>query len=627
MSKVSLPASVTPGPNDIHLRLLATTDVHVQIHPYDYYADRPAPESGLALLATLISHLRAQTPNTLLLDNGDILQGSPMGDVAAEGQAPNDRAVHPAIAAMNVLGYDAATIGNHEFNYGLEFLARSLGAAQFPIVCANVVVNEADDPADDDTLLPPYVILDRSVTDGTGKAHMLRIGVIGLLPPQIMVWDRQHLAGRVRTRDIVAAAEAWLPRITADGADLVLALCHSGIGPPEPEEGLENAATALAALPGIDALVIGHSHLVFPGPGFADLPCVDDQKGTLMGKPAVMAGSYGSHLGVIDLLLQQDGGAWRVGAAQSKAIPASAVGYAEASPRAAAILAATRDDHDRTLAQARRPVGHSEIPLTTYFAALPGNAALGLIGRAQAWHVKSRLAGTEFADLPLLSAASPFKMGGRGGPDFYTEIPAGPMLGRHLAALYPYPNMIRAVVVTGAQLEAWLERATAGFHQIVPGRQDQHLIDASVPSSNFDVIHGVTWEVDLSRPASSGRTGEGRVRDLRHKGRPIAGNDRFVIATNNYRAAGGAAFPGSGDDIVILSEPDMTREILRRYLHDTGPVRRDDRQVWRFRPMPGTSIVYETAPGAHAYLDEVSPLRAEPSGETADGFARFRIHL
>jgi 2',3'-cyclic-nucleotide 2'-phosphodiesterase/3'-nucleotidase len=624
---VSLPVSVTPGPNDIHLRLLATTDVHVQIHPYDYYADRPAPDSGLALLATLISQLRSQTPNTLLLDNGDILQGSPMGDVAAEVQEPQGRAVHPAIAAMNVLGYDAATIGNHEFNYGLDFLTRALGAAQFPVVCANVVVHEADDPAEDHTLLPPYVILERDVTDGAGRSHPLRIGIVGLLPPLIMVWDRQHLAGRVTTRDIVAAAEARLPQMAADGADLVIALCHSGIGPPVREDGLENAATALAALPGIDAIVTGHSHLVFPGPGFADLPGVDARNGTLMGKPAVMAGSYGSHLCVIDLILHQNAGAWRVRAAQTEAIPASKAIHAATAPRAAALLAATRKDHDRTVARVRRPVGETDIPLTTYFAALPGNAALSLIARAQAWHVKSRLAGTPFAEMPLLSAAAPFKMGGRGGPDFYTEIPAGPMLGRHLAALYPYPNMIRAVVVTGTQLEAWLDRATAGFHQIFPGRQDQRLINPSVPSSNFDVIHGVTWEVDLSRPARSGATGEGRVRDLCYRGRPIAGDDRFVIATNNYRAADGAAFPGSGDNIVILSEPDMTRDILRRFLHETGPVRRDDRPLWRFRPMPGTSIVYETAQGARAYLDEVSPLRIEPIGDTPDGFAQFRIHL
>ena len=230
--------------------------------------------------------------------------------------------------------------------------------------------------------------------------------------------------------------------MTADGADLVIALCHSGIGPAEPEEGLENAATALAALPGIDALVAGHSHLVFPGPGFTDLPGVDAQKGTLMGKPAVMAGSYGSHLGVIDLVLQQDAGAWRVGAAQVRGDPCvRRATTAEPAPRAAAVLAATRADHDRTIAHVRRPVGHSDIPLTTYFAALPGNAALALIARAQAWHVKSRLAGTPYADLPLLSAASPFKMGGRGGPDFYTDIPAGSIAGAApCRALLPIPT-------------------------------------------------------------------------------------------------------------------------------------------------------------------------------------------
>ncbi len=626
-----LPA-LPAAPDQIHLRLLATTDLHVHILPYDYYADRPTETIGLVALAGLIGQARAGARNTLLLDNGDVLQGSPMGDYIAEVRGVGPDRIHPAIAAMNVLGYDAATLGNHEFNYGLDYLKACLAGTRFPVVCANVLTRTGSEPLNDETLLPPYVILTREMTDGAGRPHSVRIGVIGALPPQILVWDRTHLEGRVDTRDIVETIAARVPQMKAEGAEIIIALCHSGIGPVQPLDGMEHAATAVAALPGIDAVVAGHTHLVFPVPGTGASDGVDPDNGTLAGTPAVMAGCFGSHLGVIDLLLQHGPAGWNLARARSQALPTPAAEHRVRDARQAAILAATQADHVATLAHIRRPVGRTTCPLTTFFAVLPGSAALALIARAQQWHVARALQGTALGSVPLLSAAAPFKMGGRGGPDYYTDVPAGDLALRHVADLYAYPNTIRAVLVTGAELHDWIERAAGVFNLIQPGQPDQPLINPEVPSSQFDVIEGVGWTVDLSQPAKYSAEGvlvaptAQRVRDLRYQGRPIAPTDRFLIATNNYRAGGGAGFPGAQGDTIVFSGRDTNRDNLRRYIAQIGTIGAPGNPAWQFHPMPGTSLLYDTSPRAVDHMGTV-PLRIQPAGCAPGGFARFRIHL
>ncbi|HID67480.1 MAG TPA: 2',3'-cyclic-nucleotide 2'-phosphodiesterase, partial [Roseibacterium sp.] len=197
------PFSAFAQAGQAHLRIMETTDLHVHIFPYDYYGDRPVDTVGLARTASLINDVRAEATNSLLLDNGDFLQGNPMGDYMAyeRGMAEGDS--HPVINAMNALGFDASTLGNHEFNYGLNFLMNSLSGSGFPVVCANVATELGATPTDDTTLVPPYVILDREITDGAGQAQPIRIGVIGFVPPQIMTWDRRLLEGNVMARDIV----------------------------------------------------------------------------------------------------------------------------------------------------------------------------------------------------------------------------------------------------------------------------------------------------------------------------------------------------------------------------------------------------------------------------------------
>lgn len=616
----------------MHLRILATSDLHMHVHPWDYYADRPAEQVGLARIVDLAAGARVEAPNVLLLDNGDFLQGNPMGDhLAARGLG--DGALHPMIAAMNAAGYDAATIGNHEFNYGLDFLAQALAGAAFPFVSANLATRLGPTPAEDCTLLPPYALLDRDLVDGAGQRHPVRIGVLGLAPPQVLIWDRPHLEHRLAARDIVEAARAWVPRMQAEGCDVIVALAHCGIGPPDHRPGMENAALPLAGIEGIDAIVLGHSHLVFPGPDYAGLPGVDAAAGRLLGKPAVMPGSWGSHLGVIDLQLERRDGRWRVRdhAAEVRPLPAAA---AQApGPDARRVLDATRAAHEETLAFVRQAVGHSRQPLHSYFALVADTPSVRIVAEAQRDYVARMLSGTAHGGLPILSAAAPFKTGGRGGPLNYTDVAAGALAIRNVADLYIYPNQIRAVRVTGAELRDWIERAAGVFRQVVPGLPDQPLLDPDFASYNFDVIAGARYEIDLSQPARFGPDGEllnpaaRRVTRLDHDGRPVADDDHFVIATNSYRAGGGGNFPGAGGDTVILEGPDTNRDVLLRYVADRGQIDIAAPPAWRFAPMPGTSVLFETGPGAALHLDQVPGLDIEPAGTTTEGFLRYRIRL
>ncbi len=631
------PFTTRAAPGQAHLRIMATTDLHVHVYSWDYYADRPCETVGLARTAALARAARAEAANAVFVDNGDFLQGNPLGDFIAYERGLEDGAPHPVIAAMNAAGIEAATIGNHEFNYGLDFLTGALAGAAFPVVSANLVTRRGADPRADRLLVPPYAILDRQITDGAGRHHALKIGVIGLAPPQVTVWDRHHLDGRLTARDMVEAAAAWVPQMREAGAEIVVALAHCGIGEAEHREGMEHAAIPLARLPGIDAIVLGHSHLVFPGPGFDATGAVDPVAGTICGKPAVMPGFWGSHLGVIDLMLERGAGGWRVIAQGAAARPiASGPPGSHAGPPAdtvAEVLDAARDDHEAALAYVRRAVGRTRVPLHSYFALVGDDPSVRIVAEAQRDYVARMLAGTEHAGLPVLSSAAPFKTGGRGGPENYTDVAAGPLAIRNVADLYIYPNKIRAVRVTGAELRDWLERAAGVFRRVEPGRADQPLIAPEFASYNFDVIAGVSYEIDLSQPAKFGPAGEladpaaHRITALTHAGRPVADDDVFAVATNSYRAGGGGNFPGTGTEAVILEGPDTNRDVLLRYVSERDEVDAPGPPAWRFRPLPGTSVLFETGPRGAGHAGRLGGLAIEPLGETLEGFLRFRINL
>ncbi len=628
----------------LSLRLIATSDLHACLLPYDYCANRPVIGRSLSDISRQIALARAEVPNSLLFDNGDFLQGNPLADYVAT--ARRRRRAHPVITAFNTLGYDAVTLGNHEFNYGLRFLRSALSQAQFPVVSANIATKLGKSPSRDETFVPPFTILTRRVTDQEGCLHTLRIGVIGFAPPQIEVWDRDHLQGQIRMRDIIASAKAWLPRLRALGADVIVALAHSGIGALEAEDGMENAATALAALPEVDAVIAGHCHLTFPGPGIAGRPGVDPVRGLLAGKPAVMPGHSGSHVGVIDLALTRTKHGkrrWVVAAAETQvglrpslapAVPASSLTASVLPhPSLLPLRHAIAKDHRATLAWSRRIVGQTQVNLGTHFATCAPNAALDLIAAAKADYARLALEGTAWADLPLLASAAPFRAGGRGGAANFTDIPAGPVRMRNLSDLYIFPNMLVVLSLTGAQVADWLEQSAALYHQIQPGDTDAALHDVAVPSFTFEAIPGLAYAIDLSQPARFDPEGRlinrhaNRIVGLTRNGKRVDPDERLLLVTNNHRASLATSGPGEDKPALVLADGALMQTVLANYIRRQGVVGTPPQRNWHFLPMPGTTVRIATGVGAEAYLHDIAGLHPQPLDRDPDGFQHYRLHL
>jgi 2',3'-cyclic-nucleotide 2'-phosphodiesterase/3'-nucleotidase len=615
----------------LHLRLLGVTDLHANLYPYDYYRDRPDAAVGLARTATLIAEARKQARNCLLFDNGDILQGAPLGDFAAQSMATDSGADHPVIAAMNILDYAAATLGNHDFNYGLDILERAYASARFPVVCSNMT------RVDGAPWFPPSVVVERFFVDDSGAAHRLKIGVVGFAPVQIAQWDEVHVVGRLKMFDIVEAARTEVAALRAKGVDLVVALCHSGISRLRRTLGEENAAQDLAEVDGVDASFIGHQHLLFPGEDFADDPDVDATHGFIHGKPAVMAGFWGSHLGIIDVTLEQAGGSWRVLGAQVEARPiasrdqnGAAVALVDSDPE---VLKAARAGHEATLTYVRAPVGMLKAPLHTYFAMIADDPTVQLINEAQLAYVAPlATARADLAGLPILSAAAPFKCGGRNGPDYYTDVAPGPIAIKDIADIYPYPNSLRVVKVDGSTVQEWLERSASIFLRIDPSLGgEQPLLGPSFACYNFDVIDGVDYAIDVTQPARYDDSGaliapeSRRVLGLTYKGSPIDLKQTFLVVTNSYRASGGGGFPGCDGKHVVIEAPDAVRDVVLRYVAAAKDLSPRSDGNWRLAPLPNSVIAtYLTSPLA-AQAPPPPNVRLTAMGPVPGGFAKFRV--
>ena len=617
---VALPGAARAGTADmLTLRILATSDLHSFVEAYDYWRDQPDDTVGFTRIASLIGAARAEAANCLLFDNGDLIQGNPLADfVAQPGAFPADGR-HPLVRAMNLLGYDAATLGNHEFNYGVDYMRRALAGANYPYCSANYL-DDAGEP-----ILPPTLLLTRAFTADDGTKVALKIGVIGFLPPQIVDWDRDHLSGRARSADIVEAAERFLPALRAE-ADLVIALSHSGISTRPRQGGEENASLYLSAVPGIDAIITGHSHRVFPGDDYESGEGVDAVNGTLNGVPAVMPGFWGAELGVIDLTLRRAAGKWAVTgfACGTRAIAQrQGTDVTALTTDDAAVDEATKPDQIRVLSWIREPIGTLSQPVNSYGALIGTDPSLALVNAAQSWYAAPLLP-EALRGLPLLSAAAPFREGYQ-SPENYVDLDAGTIAVKDVADLYMYPNTVCAVRVTGARLKAWLEASAEIFNHIdADNPAPQWLLRRRVPSYSFDVISGVTYQIDITRPAwRDDRMAGGRIVNLAWRGEAVTDGQEFIVVTNNYRADSAfAREPGA----VVLRAPDQVRDVLTRYILAHRSLRVAVPEVWSFATPPApVTVMFESAPAAQAYLTRQAGVSA--MGATADGYMLYALAL
>ncbi|WP_397364716.1 bifunctional 2',3'-cyclic-nucleotide 2'-phosphodiesterase/3'-nucleotidase [Paenibacillus sp.] len=627
----SASAADATGAATVELRIMETTDLHVNIVNYDYFADKPTDEYGLAKTATLVKQARAEAKNSLLIDNGDLIQGNPLGDYVATVDKLQEGETHPVYKAMNLLGYDAGNFGNHEFNYGLDFLKTAVKGSDFPYVNANIYLDDKDqDPTNDKNAFTPYLILDKEVTDSTGAKHTLKVGIIGFVPPQIMSWDKAHLEGKLITKDIVETAKKFVPQMKKEGADLIIAVPHSGFEDIPQTPLMENSVLYLSKVEGIDAILFGHAHKVFPDASFEGKTGVDLAKGTINGVPAVEPGYWGNNLGIIDLTLEKSGETWSVKNSKVDVKPIyDTVNKKPLVDADETIWDAIEKDHEATLEYVRGPVGKTSAPINSWFALIQDDPSIQIVTNAQKWYVEKHLQGTEYEGLPVLSAGAPFKAGGRQGANYYTDIPAGDIAIKNVADLYLYSNTVNAVLVTGAEVKEWLEWSAGQFNQIDPSKTEaQELVNYDFPTYNFDVIDGVTYQIDVTQPAKYDAKGDvlneksSRIVNLSYNGKPMDPAQKFVVASNNYRASS-SKFANPDGKRIILASPDENRQVIIDYIRENGTINPTADGNWSLAPFGKANVTFETSPAAKETAAKASNLKF--LADNAEGYAIFQL--
>ena len=619
-------SSLPTNGQSVAVRILSTTDLHTNLVNYDYYQDKETQNLGLAKTAVLIAKAKAENPNVVLVDNGDIIQGTPLGTYKAIVNPIKDGEQHPMYKALDSLGFDAGTFGNHEFNYGLDFLSKVIATAGMPLVNANVLDAKTNQP-----LFKTHEIIEKTFVDADGKEVSLKIGITGIVPPQILNWDKALLEGKVLVNDAVESLNTLVPQMRAEGADVVLVLSHSGIGDNVYEKGEENVGYQIAGIPGVDAVVTGHSHAEFPsgdGSGFYEkYPGVDGVNGTINGTPVTMAGKYGDHLGVIDLNLSFTDGKWTV----NKGTGAIRKIDTKSTETDQSIWAIAKEAHEGTVNYVRQEVGQTTAPINSFFALVKDDPSVQIVNNAQIWYAKSQLAGTPEANLPILSAAAPFKAGTRGDATAYTDIPAGPIAIKNVADLYLYDNVTAILKVTGADIREWLEMSAGQFNQVDPkSTEPQQLINTDYRTYNFDVIDGLTYQYDITQPNKYDRSGAlvnpdaSRVRNLQYQGKPIVDSQEFIVVTNNYRASG--SFPGVKNATVNRLLNLENRQAIINYILAEKTINPSADSNWTFADtIRGLDLRFLTADRAKNLLTADTKDISYLGASSNEGFGDFRF--
>ncbi|MFI6278872.1 bifunctional metallophosphatase/5'-nucleotidase [Streptomyces sp. NPDC050988] len=511
-------------PKRYSLTVMGTTDLHGHIFNWDYfkdaeYKDAAGNAQGLARISTLVNAVREEKGrcNTLLLDAGDTIQGTPLTYYYAKVDPITAKGgpVHPMAQAMNAIGYDAVALGNHEFNYGIETLRKFESQCRFPLLGANALDAKTLKPA-----FPPYFIKKFHVKG----APPVKVAVLGLTNPGIAIWDKAYVQGKLTFPGLEEQAAKWVPKLRSMGADVVVVSAHSGssgtssYGDQLPY--VENSAGLVAQqVPGIDAILVGHAHVEIP-----ELKVTN----TKTGKTVVLSEplAYAERLSLFDFELVFEKGRWTVESVAASVRNSNSVAD---DPKITKLL---KDEHDVVVAYVNQVVGTATETLTTVEARYKDAPIIDLITKVQEDVVKAALVGTEYASLPVLSQASPFSR--------TSEIPAGDVTIRDLSSLYVYDNTLVAKLMTGAQVRAYLEYSAQYFVQTAAGAavDVEKLTNAgNRPDYNYDYVSGLTYDIDIAQAAGS------RIKNLSYNGVALDDARQFVFAVNNYRANGGGAFP------------------------------------------------------------------------------------
>ncbi|GAA3822785.1 5'-nucleotidase C-terminal domain-containing protein [Streptomyces phyllanthi] len=533
--------------------VLGTTDLHGNVFNWDYFTDKEFDDKahndvGLAKISTLVNQVRKEKGrrNTLLIDAGDTIQGTQLSYYYAKVDPITAKGgpVHPMAQAMNAIGYDAAALGNHEFNYGIPVLRKFEEQCRFPLLGANALDAKTLRPA-----FPPYSMHRLRTPFGRD----VKVAVLGLTNPGIAIWDKANVQGKMTFPGLEEQAAKWVPKLRSMGADVVIVSAHSGssgtssYGDQLPY--IENAAGLVAEqVPGIDAILVGHAHTEIPEYFVTNK---ETGKQVVLSEPL----KWGQRLTLFDFELVWERGCWKVEKVGAQVLNSNTV---EEDPKITRLLV---DEHEKVVAYVNQVIGTNAAEMTSVEAPYKDVAIIDLINHIQADTVRQALAGTEYGALPVLSQAAAFSRS--------AVIPAGEVTIRDVAGLYVFENTLEARLMTGAQLKAYLEYSANYFVQtpVGAGVDPAKLTNANgTPDYNYDVVSGLTYEIDIAKPAGS------RVANVRFEGAPLDDAKQFVFAVNNYRANGGGNFPHVAASPLLWSNSDEIRNTMIAWVKAKGSI-------------------------------------------------------
>ncbi len=537
----------------VRLTVLGTTDLHGNVFNWDYYKnaeydDKAHNDIGIAKVATLVKaarkELRKKKRPHLMLDAGDTIQGTPLAYYYARIAPITKGGEHPMATAMNLLRYDAAALGNHEFNYGIDTLRTWESQLDFPLLGANVL-----DPATGRPVFRPYVIKKIKA-----KGRTIKVGILGLVTPGVAIWDKANVSGKLNFNGLVEQAKVFVPELKKKGCDLVIVSAHSGADTsssygdalPYPE----NASTLVAQqVPDIDAILVGHAHVEIP-----ERYVTNEQTG----KQVLLCEPYywGMRLAVMNLTVEYHARkkSWTLVRARSHLLNSNA------AKENGKVAKAVRAQHDKVVSYVNAPIGTSTATLSAARSVVEDVPIIDFIQYVQAGAVKAALTGTD-ATLPVLSEAAPFNRS--------ASFPQGQVSVRDVAGLYIYDNTLLGVRITGADVKAYLEYSAAYFKK--QGGAGPYTIDqltnavtpqapTGTPDYNFDSIRGLdkhlTYVIDVGKDVGS------RILHLQYDGADVDPAAQFVLAVNNYRQSGGGGFPAVKAAPVVYNAQVEIRQLL-----------------------------------------------------------------
>ena len=551
------PAVAAPNARAAKITIMGTSDLHTNVVNWDYYKDATYSDSagnavGLARVASAVKQIRADRgrEHTLLFDAGDTIQGTPLGFYYATVEPVTETgATHPMAAQMNALGYDAVALGNHEFNYGLDFLDNWISQMDAPVLAANAVYAGTKVPR-----YTPYTITSMKVAKGYPP---VKVGVLGLTNPGVVIWDKANVSGKVEVLDLVETAKRWVPVMKAEGAHIIVVSAHSGesgtssYGPDLP---IENAAKLVAEqVPGVDVILFGHAHAEIPERLVKNLATGAE---VIMSEPK----NWGQRLSVFDLDLEFERGKWGVIGHNAYLLNTNTV---VDDP---AFVALVRDQHDAVVKYMNTPVANSTEAMSAAEACWKDTAILDYVNEVQTATVAAAVAGTPEASLPIISIAAPFNRA--------ASFPAGPVTIKDVAGLYIYDNTLMASVLTGAQIKDYLEFSAEYFKVVAPDAPVDPAAwtnaptprAAFTPDYNYDQFSGVEYAIDISKPIGQ------RISALTYDGAPVADDQQFLVAINNYRQSGGGGFPHIASAPVVYNAQVAIREAIVAYASAQGTI-------------------------------------------------------